>query len=480
MSKDSDKLRIKPATMPAGGWGSVGDVSTILTDQSVAVKDSRPAAQAEQAGRLRLRQLRLGQAGQSAPVRILRERRQGDRLGDSPASHRAEFFAHTLTELRAWSDHELEDQGRLTAPLRYDARQRQVRAGRLGRGVRRNRRARCAALDRKQVVFYAPGRASLETSYMYQLLARMYGTNNLPDSSNMCHETTSVGLPKTIGVPVGTVMLDDFEHTDCIFFFGQNVGMNSPRMLHQLQEARKRGVPIITFNPLRERGLVQLHQSAVAAGNADRHGDAISTQYHQVKAGGDTRRHHGHVQGADRAGRCGRGSRRTARARHRVHPRAHARLRRLRRRPCAPARWDDDRARIRPVASADGRGRARLCRIERGDRRVRHGPDPAPQRRAERDDAGQPAAAARQYRQAGRRHLPGARPLQRAGPAHGRHHRKAGTGAARQAEGQFGFEPPRDKGHEHGRGLRSACSTARCRPSSASAATSCAPCRKPC
>ena len=71
----------------------------------------------------------------------------------------------------------------------------------------------------------------------------------------MCHESTSVALPETIGVPVGTVMLDDFEQTDCILFFGQNVGTNSPRMLHPLQEARKRGVPIITFNPLRERGL---------------------------------------------------------------------------------------------------------------------------------------------------------------------------------------------------------------------------------
>ena len=72
----------------------------------------------------------------------------------------------------------------------------------------------------------------------------------------MCHESTSVALPKTIGSPVGTVWLDDFEHCDCIFFFGQNVGVSSPRMLHQLQEARQRGVPIVTFNPLREAGLV--------------------------------------------------------------------------------------------------------------------------------------------------------------------------------------------------------------------------------
>jgi anaerobic selenocysteine-containing dehydrogenase len=103
-------------------------------------------------------------------------------------------------------------------------------------------------------VFYASGRASNEAAYMYQLFARLYGTNNLPDSSNMCHESTSVALPKVIGVPVGTVTLEDFEKTDCILIFGQNTASNSPRMLHQLDEAAQRGVPIINFNPLRERG----------------------------------------------------------------------------------------------------------------------------------------------------------------------------------------------------------------------------------
>ncbi len=91
---------------------------------------------------------------------------------------------------------------------------------------------------------------------MYQLLARLYGNNNLPDSSNMCHESTSVALPETIGVPVGTVRLEDFEHAGAIFFFGQNVGTNSPRMLHPLQEARERGVPVVTFNPIKEPGLL--------------------------------------------------------------------------------------------------------------------------------------------------------------------------------------------------------------------------------
>jgi anaerobic selenocysteine-containing dehydrogenase len=143
------------------------------------------------------------------------------------------------------------------------------------------------AFTPKSVVFYASGRASLEASYMYQLLARMYGNNNLPDSSNMCHESTSVALPQTIGVPVGTVKIEDFEHTDCVMFFGQNVGVNSPRMLHQLQEVRERGVPIITFNPLRERGLESFTNPQSPIEMLTLSETKISTQYHQLQPGSD-------------------------------------------------------------------------------------------------------------------------------------------------------------------------------------------------
>jgi molybdopterin-dependent oxidoreductase alpha subunit len=122
---------------------------------------------------------------------------------------------------------------------------------------------------------------------MYALFARMFGTNNLPDSSNMCHETTSVALPESIGVPVGTVTLEDFEHTDCLFFFGQNVGSNSPRMLHDLRAASRRGAPIVTFNPLRETGLVAFTDPQDPVEMLTLTETRISSQYHQVKAGGD-------------------------------------------------------------------------------------------------------------------------------------------------------------------------------------------------
>ena len=111
-------------------------------------------------------------------------------------------------------------------------------------------------LEPESVVFYSSGHAGLEASYLYALLARLYGNNNLPQSSNMCHETTSVGLKKVIGSSVGTVVWDDLEATDAFFFFGQNPGSNSPRFLHPLQAAKKRGATIVTFNPIREQGLV--------------------------------------------------------------------------------------------------------------------------------------------------------------------------------------------------------------------------------
>jgi molybdopterin-dependent oxidoreductase alpha subunit len=202
----------------------------------------------------------------------------------------ADFFTgRTLAELRAWDDHDLEFQGRLTEPMRYDpaadtyvATTWEDAFAAIGTELRALR-----AESPASVVFYASGRASLETSYMYQLLARLYGNNNLPDSSNMCHESTSVGLKDSIGIPVGTVSVDDFEHADCIFFFGQNTGSNSPRMLHQLHDARKRGIPIVTFNPLRERGLEHFVDPQNPVEMLTNQGVAVSTEYHQVRPGGD-------------------------------------------------------------------------------------------------------------------------------------------------------------------------------------------------
>ena len=198
-----------------------------------------------------------------------------------------EFFdQHTVSELKQWTDFELEQTGRITHPMRYDsASDKYVPVGwdeafaAIG--------AELKALDPKSTVFYASGRASLETSFLYALFARLYGHNNLPDSSNMCHETTSVGLKKVTGSPVGTCTLADIEKTEALFFFGQNTGSNSPRFLHTLKSAVERGAKIVTFNPLREKGLLEFIDPQNPVQMLTQKPTQISSLYYQVRPGGD-------------------------------------------------------------------------------------------------------------------------------------------------------------------------------------------------
>lgn len=288
MSEEAKGLRVETPTMPAGGWHSAAEVTNILLDQRVVLKDSRLLIKQNKPDGYACVSCAWAKPANPHPFEFCESGAKATAWETTSKAIGADFFErHTVTELESWSDHELEEQGRLTVPLRWDPASDRYREvdwdtafAEIGAALR--------ACEREQVVFYTSGRASLETSYMYQLLARMYGNNNLPDSSNMCHESTSVGLKKTIGVGVGTVVLQDFEQTDCIFFFGQNVGVNSPRMLHPLKDASKRGVPIITFNPLRERGLVGFTNPQSPVEMLTGHETPISTQYHQVRPGGDT------------------------------------------------------------------------------------------------------------------------------------------------------------------------------------------------
>lgn len=199
-----------------------------------------------------------------------------------------EFFErHTVTELLELSDYELENFGRLTHPMAYDAASDKFRPvsweaafARIGQVLR--------GLDSPdQAEFYTSGRASNEAAYLFQLYAREYGTNNFPDCSNMCHEATSVGLPQSIGIGKGTVSLDDFERTELIISMGHNPGTNHPRMMGTLHEAARRGVPIIVFNPLRERALERFADPQDVLEMATFRSTPIASTYFQVKAGGD-------------------------------------------------------------------------------------------------------------------------------------------------------------------------------------------------
>jgi molybdopterin-dependent oxidoreductase alpha subunit len=283
----SDKPEITPFKGPAGGWGSVRSLAEIFPRERVSPEALKELTRQNKPDGFACVSCAWPKPADHHPAEFCEEGAKATAWELTSYRTTPEFFAqHTLTELRTWRDYDLEQHGRLTHPLRYDAATDKYLAcswdeafAGIGAVLR--------PLDPKSVVFYSSGRASLEASYMYGLMARMYGNQNLPDSSNMCHESTSVGLKAAIGVPVGTTRLEDFEHCDAILFFGQNVGSNSPRMLHDLRDCRKRGVEIITFNPLRERGLERFTDPQNPFEMATLGETRISTQYHQVKAGGD-------------------------------------------------------------------------------------------------------------------------------------------------------------------------------------------------
>ena len=283
----TQKEHFEEVTSPSGGWGSAKTTMSLLLQEHVLVKGTRILMHQNKPDGFACVSCSWAKPARPHAIEACENGIKATAWEITTKRTPPEFFAeHTVSELLAWSDRDLEAEGRLTEPLKWDAATDKYQRV-AWEDAFSDIAIQLQALDAKSVVFYASGRASLETAYMYQLIARLYGNNNLPDSSNMCHESTSVGLPQTIGVPVGTVVLDDFEHTDCIFFFGQNVGTNSPRMLHSLQDARERGVPIVTFNPLRERGLVSFVNPLSPAQMLTGKETTISTQYHQVKVGGD-------------------------------------------------------------------------------------------------------------------------------------------------------------------------------------------------
>ncbi len=279
--------KIEAYTGPAGGWGSAKSLAEILTREHIPVTGAAMLTRQNKPDGFMCVSCAWPKPAKPLPFEYCENGAKATAWEQTAKRVGPDFFRrHSVTELLTWPDHDLEKVGRLTHPMRFNAATDRYEPvewadafAEIGRELK--------AMEPASVVFYASGRASLETSYMYGLLARMYGNNNLPDSSNMCHEPTSVALPESIGVPVGTTILADFEETDLIMFFGQNVGSNSPRMLHPLQDARKRGVPIITFNPLRERGLERFTNPQSPLEMLTGASTKISTQYHQVKTGGD-------------------------------------------------------------------------------------------------------------------------------------------------------------------------------------------------
>ncbi|AXQ57755.1 FdhF/YdeP family oxidoreductase [Streptomyces koyangensis] len=196
------------------------------------------------------------------------------------------FFAeHSVADLAERSGYWLGQQGRLTEPMHLAEgadhytpvsweRAFELIAGELK-----------ALSSPDEALFYTSGRTSNEAAFLYQLFAREFGTNNLPDCSNMCHESSGSALTETIGVGKGSVLLEDLYQADLIIVAGQNPGTNHPRMLSALEKAKQGGAKIITVNPLPEAGLERFKNPQTVKGMA--RGTALTDLFLQIRLGGD-------------------------------------------------------------------------------------------------------------------------------------------------------------------------------------------------
>ena len=280
--------RYKRYDGPAGGWGAAAATAKVLIEQSVVGKGSRALLSMNQPGGFKCPSCAFPDATCKKTLEFCEN-------GAKALAHEAtkfrvtrDFFAqHSVTALMEQSDYWLEMQGRLTEPMRYDAATDHYvpvswdeAFALIGKHLR-------ALGDSNEAEFYTSGRTANETAFLYSIFVREYGTNNFPDCSNMCHEPTSRGLPHSIGVGKGTVVLDDFEHAEAIFLIGHNAGTNAPRMMTPLVEARKRGVPIVAVNPMPERALIKFTEPQDIVQMATFGTTEISSEFVHIAIGGD-------------------------------------------------------------------------------------------------------------------------------------------------------------------------------------------------
>lgn len=283
-----DKPRYRTYAHPAGGWGAAGATARALMQQSALTKGSRALLSMNQPGGFKCPSCAFPDPCKRQTLEFCEQGAKALAF-EATKQHvtRAFFAQHSVTALRAQTDHWLEMQGRLTEPMRYDAATDHYvpiswddAFALIGRHLR--------GLDTPhQAEFYTSGRTPNEVAFLWSVMVREFGTNNFPDCSNMCHEPTSRGLPPSIGIGKGTCRMEDFDSTEAIFIFGQNTGSNSPRMMTNLTEARRRGIPIIAINPMPERAMEQYTGPQDLVQMATFRHDVIASEFVHVRAGGD-------------------------------------------------------------------------------------------------------------------------------------------------------------------------------------------------
>ena len=204
----------------------------------------------------------------------------------------ADFFAkNSVADLAGLSDMELGKKGRIAFPVYLPKGGTHFQPISYEEGYDKVAEVLNGLGSPDEGAFYTSGRLSNEASFMYQLFVREFGTNNMPDCSNMCHESSGVALLETIGFGKGSVTLEDFSHTELIIMMGINPATNMPRMLDNLQKAKDNGAKIIAINPLKEAGLIGFNNPQQVKGVVDsllnKAATKMADQYLQVKINGD-------------------------------------------------------------------------------------------------------------------------------------------------------------------------------------------------
>jgi molybdopterin-dependent oxidoreductase alpha subunit len=288
VGKPKSEGQVAPYTNAAGGWGALKYVAINLFKEKVSGTNYKTLFAQNQADGFDCPGCAWPDRAHASTFEFCENGVKAVAAEATSKRVRHEFYErHTVAELMEQSDYELEQHGRLTDPMVYDQASDKYRPigwdeafALIGGHLK-------ALDDPNQAAFYTSGRASNEAAFLYQLFVRMYGTNNFPDCSNMCHEATSRGLPHTVGVGKGTVLLEDFELADTLLIFGQNPATNHPRMLGELRDCAKRGAKIVSINPLRERGLERFTSPQHPLEMLTNSSTTISTLFVQPKLSGD-------------------------------------------------------------------------------------------------------------------------------------------------------------------------------------------------
>ena len=282
------KATIKPYQHPAAGWGALKQVAAQLALQKIPVKGVLTLLAQNQPDGFDCPGCAWPDKEHTSTFEFCENGVKAVAAEATAKRVPPAFFAqHTVSELMTWSDFDLENEGRLTHPMRYNPHTDKYEEIAWDDAFALMAEHLNALPDPNQAVFYTSGRASNEAAFLYQLFVRAYGTNNFPDCSNLCHESTSIALPATVGIGKGSVTLHDFEHADTLLIFGQNPATNHPRMLGELREAAKRGARIVAINPLRERGLERFADPQSPFDMLSFKGSQISSLFIQPKLGGD-------------------------------------------------------------------------------------------------------------------------------------------------------------------------------------------------